>query len=65
MREVNKHLQPFYLKRGICQLTDHEYDMSMLIFCKYLVIVLVLTDKMHRKIWYAGTCGINNHGLTI
>ena len=25
---VNEYLQPFYLKRGIFQLTDYEYDMS-------------------------------------
>jgi hypothetical protein len=29
MCEVSEHLQPFYLKHGICQLTDHRYDMSM------------------------------------
>jgi hypothetical protein len=29
MREVSRHLQPLYLKCGICQLTDYEYDMSM------------------------------------
>jgi hypothetical protein len=29
MCEVSEHLQPFYLKCGICQLTDHEYDISM------------------------------------
>jgi hypothetical protein len=29
MCEVSEYLQPFYLKRGICQLTDHEYDMRM------------------------------------
>jgi hypothetical protein len=29
MCEVSEHLQPFYLKPGICQLTDHEYDISM------------------------------------
>jgi hypothetical protein len=27
--EVSEPLQPFYLNRGICQLTDHEYDMRM------------------------------------
>jgi hypothetical protein len=32
MREVSRHLHPFYVKRGICQLTDHEYDMRMPIF---------------------------------
>jgi hypothetical protein len=30
VREVSKHLHPFYVKRGICQLIDHAYDMSML-----------------------------------
>jgi hypothetical protein len=29
MCKVSEHLQPFYLKCRICQLTDHEYDMSM------------------------------------
>jgi hypothetical protein len=43
VREVSRYLQPFYLKREICQLTDHEYDMSMPIFYKYLVIVLLIT----------------------
>jgi hypothetical protein len=42
VRKVSRHLQPFYLKRGICQLTDHEYDMSMPILCNYLVIVLLI-----------------------
>jgi hypothetical protein len=42
VREVSRHLQLFYLKCGICQLTDPEYDMSMPIFCKYLVIVLII-----------------------
>jgi hypothetical protein len=32
MCEVSEHLQPFYLKRGICQLTDCEYDLSMSTF---------------------------------
>jgi hypothetical protein len=41
MREVNRHLQPFYLKCEICQLTDHKYDISIPIFCKYLVTVLL------------------------
>jgi hypothetical protein len=42
--EVSKHLQLFYLKRGICQLTDCEYDINMPIFCKYLVIVLLINS---------------------
>jgi hypothetical protein len=29
MYEVSEHLQHFYLKHGICQLTNHEYDMSI------------------------------------
>jgi hypothetical protein len=29
MCKVSEHLQPFYIKRGICQLTDHEYDISI------------------------------------
>jgi hypothetical protein len=29
MRKVRRHIQPFYLKREICQLTNHKYDMSM------------------------------------
>jgi hypothetical protein len=32
MCEVSEHLQPFYLKHEICQLTDYEYDMNMLTF---------------------------------
>jgi hypothetical protein len=40
--EVSRHLHPFYLKRGICQLIDHKYDMSMLIFRNYLVTVLLI-----------------------
>jgi hypothetical protein len=42
VRELSRHLQPFYLKRGICQLTDHEYDMSMPTAYNYLVIVLLI-----------------------
>jgi myosin-crossreactive antigen len=37
VHEVSRHLQYFYLKRGICQLTDHEYDMSMLVSAKYCI----------------------------
>jgi hypothetical protein len=29
MCEVSKHLQLFYLKRGMYQLTDYEYNISM------------------------------------
>jgi hypothetical protein len=42
MCEVSKHLHPFYVKRGICQLIDHKYDMSMPTFCNYLVTVLLI-----------------------
>jgi hypothetical protein len=42
MREVNRHLHNFYIKHGICQLTDHKYDMSMPIFCSYLVTILLI-----------------------
>jgi hypothetical protein len=37
MYEVSKHLHLF-VNRGICQLIDHVYDMSMLTFCNYSVI---------------------------
>jgi hypothetical protein len=43
VREVSRHLQLFYLKRGICQLTDHEYDMNMPISCNYLVTMLLIS----------------------
>ena len=65
MCKVSDHLQPFYLKRGICQLTNHEYDMSMPTFCKYLKLHYKLIVKMHRMTWYTGMCDINGHGLTI
>jgi hypothetical protein len=42
MCKLSRHLQLFYLKRGIYQLTDHEYDMNMPIFCNYFVTVLLL-----------------------
>jgi hypothetical protein len=42
VHKVSRHLHIFYVKRGICQLTDHEDDMSMPTFCKYLVIVLLI-----------------------
>jgi hypothetical protein len=32
MCEVSENLHSFYLKCGICQLTNHEYDMSMSTF---------------------------------
>jgi hypothetical protein len=40
MREVTKHLHPFYVKCEICQLTDHMYDMRMSILCNYSITVL-------------------------
>jgi hypothetical protein len=39
--EVSKQLHFFYVKRGICQLTDHAYDMSMSIFCNYSITMLL------------------------
>jgi hypothetical protein len=42
VHEVSRHLHYFYVKHGICQLTDHEYDMSMATFCNYLVTVLLI-----------------------
>jgi hypothetical protein len=53
VHEVSKHLHPFFLKRGICQLTDHVYDMSMSIFRNYLVTVLI--NKPLRCIVRHGT----------
>jgi hypothetical protein len=41
MHEVSRHLHHFYVKCGICQLTDHEYDMSMHAFCNYSVTALL------------------------
>jgi hypothetical protein len=61
--KVSRHLHPFYLKCGICQLTDHAYDMSMSIFSNYLVTVIL--NKLSRCIVRHGTCGMNGHGLTI
>jgi hypothetical protein len=37
MCEVSRHLHPFFINRGICQLTDYVYDMSMFTFCNYSV----------------------------
>jgi hypothetical protein len=42
VHEVSRHLHPFYVKHEICQLIDHEYNMSMPIFYNYLVIVLLI-----------------------
>ena len=53
MRKVSKHLQLFLRKRGICQLTDHGYDMSMSIFCNHLVTALF--NKLLRYIVRHGT----------
>jgi hypothetical protein len=53
VRKVSRHLHLFYVKRGICQLTDHEYDMSMPIFCNYSVIALLI--KLLRCIIRYGT----------
>jgi hypothetical protein len=41
MHEVSRHLHHFYVKCGICQLTDHEYDMSTHTFCNYSVTALL------------------------
>jgi hypothetical protein len=48
VRKVSKHLHLFYVKHGICQLTDHAYDMSMSIFYNYSVTVLL--NKLLRCI---------------
>ena len=53
MYKVSKHLQLFLRKRGICQLIDHAYDMSMSIFYNYSVIVLL--NKLLRYIVRYGT----------
>jgi hypothetical protein len=59
MRKVSRHLHPFYVKRGICQLNDHAYDISMSIFCNYSVTVIL--NKLSKFI----VSGMNSHGLTI
>ena len=53
MREESKHLQLFLRKRGICQLTNYAYDMSMSIFCNYLVTMLL--NELLRCIVRHGT----------
>jgi hypothetical protein len=53
VREVSKHLHPFHIKHGICQLTDHAYDISMFIFCNYSVTVLL--NQLVRCIIRHGT----------
>jgi hypothetical protein len=42
VRKISIHLHPFYVKRRICQLTDHEYDMSMPTLCNYSVTTLLI-----------------------
>jgi hypothetical protein len=42
MCEVSRHLHYFYEKRGICQLIDHEYDISMPTFYNYSVTALLI-----------------------
>jgi hypothetical protein len=46
--EVSRHLHHFYIKRGICQLVDHTYDMSMSIFYNYSITMLL--NKLLRCI---------------
>jgi hypothetical protein len=53
VREVSRHLLNFYVKREICQLTDHKYDVSMPIFCNYSVTTLLI--KLLRCIIRPGT----------
>jgi peptidoglycan biosynthesis protein MviN/MurJ (putative lipid II flippase) len=48
MHEVSSHLHPFHVKHGICQLTDHVYDMSMSIFYNYSITVIL--NKLSRCI---------------
>jgi hypothetical protein len=49
MCEVSRHLYPF----RICQLTDHEFDMSMPTFYNYSVTTLLI--KLLRCIVRHGT----------
>jgi hypothetical protein len=53
MCKVSRHLHLFYVKREICQLINHAYDMSMSTFCNYLVTVLL--NKLLRCIVRHGT----------
>jgi hypothetical protein len=53
VHEVSRHLHPFYVKREICQLTDHEYNMSMPTFYNYSVTALLI--KLLRCIVRHGT----------
>jgi hypothetical protein len=53
MCEVSRHLHPFYVKRGICQLTDHTFDMSITTFYNYSITVLL--NKLPRCIVRHGT----------
>jgi hypothetical protein len=48
MRKVSRHLHLFYVKREICQLIDHTYDISMSIFCNYSITVIL--NKLSRCI---------------
>jgi hypothetical protein len=51
--KVSKYLYLFYVKRRICQLTDHANDMSMSISCNYSITVLL--NKLLRCIIRHGT----------
>jgi hypothetical protein len=42
VHEVSRHLHHFYIKCGIYQLTDREYDMNMPTFCNNSVTVLLI-----------------------
>jgi hypothetical protein len=42
MCEVSRHLHPFYVKYGICQLTDHVYDIGTFIFYNYSVTTFLI-----------------------
>jgi hypothetical protein len=53
VREVSRHLHHFYVKRRICQLTDHAYNMNMSIFCNYSVTMIL--NKLLRCIVRHGT----------
>ena len=53
MLKVSKHLQLFLRNRGICQLIDYAYDMSMSIFCNYSVTMLL--NELLRCIVRHGT----------
>jgi hypothetical protein len=42
VREVSRYLHPFYVKHGICQLTEYEYDISMPTIHNYSVTALLI-----------------------